>query len=187
MSSTLSSSMQYSTTWASPLGAMRLDCQRVAIDLVEDQCAVTGIYFEGQKYHPAANTAIPAVGEEKQFLDKLSQMLEEYFNGKRKVFDIALAPMGTAFQKTVWKALLDVPLGQTISYAELSDRIGNRAAIRAAAAAVGKNPISLVIPCHRIIGSNGSLTGYAGGLDRKAKLLTLEAERLGFGQQVLHL
>jgi methylated-DNA-[protein]-cysteine S-methyltransferase len=82
---------------------------------------------------------------------------------------------------------LDVPLGQTISYAELSDRIGNRAAIRAAAAAVGKNPISLVIPCHRIIGSNGSLTGYAGGLDRKAKLLALEAEQVSFGQQVLQL
>jgi methylated-DNA-[protein]-cysteine S-methyltransferase len=183
----MSSSLQHSFIWASPLGAMRLDCQRVAIDLVENQCAVTGIYFEGQKYHPSANTATPASGEEKQFLQQLSQMLEEYFKGKRKIFDIALAPCGTDFQKTVWKALLDVPLGQTISYAELSDRIGNRAAIRAAAAAVGKNPISLVIPCHRIIGSNGSLTGYAGGLDRKAKLLALEAEQVSFGQQVLQL
>jgi methylated-DNA-[protein]-cysteine S-methyltransferase len=168
---------QYCLHWKSPLGSMRLDCIRVPSDLIGEHCAVSGIYFEGQKYHPDSETAIAAKGEEMQFLETLVKMLEAYFAGKLEVFDIELAPSGTEFQKSVWKALLDVPHGQTISYAELSHRIGNRAAIRAAAAAVGKNPISIVIPCHRIIGTNGSLTGYAGGLDRKTHLLSLESNQ----------
>jgi methylated-DNA-[protein]-cysteine S-methyltransferase len=166
--------VQYCLHWPSPLGLMRLDCIKVATDLIDEHYAVSGIYFEGQKYHPLAETAINATGESKAFLNRLAAMLEMYFAGKLEVFDIALEPSGTEFQKSVWKALLNVAHGQTISYAELSHRIGNPAAIRAAAAAVGKNPISVVIPCHRIIGTNGSLTGYAGGLDRKAHLLALE-------------
>jgi methylated-DNA-[protein]-cysteine S-methyltransferase len=164
---------------------MRLDCQRVSSDLFDDTCAVSGIYFESQKYHPESSTAHPAQGEEKRFLQRLADMLNAYFAGQLEVFDIALAPKGTEFQKGVWKALLDVAHGETISYAELSHRIGNPAAIRAAAAAVGKNPISVVIPCHRIIGTNGSLTGYAGGLHRKAHLLALESKNKGFIQQTL--
>jgi methylated-DNA-[protein]-cysteine S-methyltransferase len=176
---------QFCSYWMSPLGNIRLDCVRIPSDLIRDQCAVSGIYFAGQKYHPDASTAVQASGEEKLFLQMLAHMLESYFAGSLEIFDIALAPSGTAFQKSVWKALLDVPHGQTISYAELSNRIGNRAAIRAAAAAVGKNPISIVIPCHRIIGTNGSLTGYAGGLDRKAHLLALESKNAGYVQQSL--
>jgi methylated-DNA-[protein]-cysteine S-methyltransferase len=168
---------QYSLNWQSPLGMMRLDCVKVPSDLIGEHCAVSGIYFEGQKYHPEATTAVPAVGEEKEFLEKLVAKLIAYYDGKPEAFDIALAPEGTDFQKRVWKALLDVQHGHTISYAELSHRIGNRAAIRAAAAAVGKNPISVVIPCHRIIGTNGSLTGYAGGLDRKTYLLAIESNQ----------
>jgi methylated-DNA-[protein]-cysteine S-methyltransferase len=176
---------QFCSYWMSPLGNMRLDCVRIPSDLIGEQCAVSGIYFAGQKYHPDAATAIQAGGEEKFFLEALSHKLESYFAGRLEVFDVALAPRGTEFQKHVWKALIDVPHGQTISYAELSNRIGNRAAIRAAAAAVGKNPISVVIPCHRIIGTNGSLTGYAGGLDRKAYLLALESKNARYVQQSL--
>jgi methylated-DNA-[protein]-cysteine S-methyltransferase len=169
--------VQYCLHWPSPLGVMRLDCVKVASNLIDEHYAVSGIYFEGQKYHPQSETAIEAIGESKAFLNRLAAKLEMYFAGELEVFDIALAPQGTDFQKSVWKALLDVAHGQTISYAELSRRIGNPAAIRAAAAAVGKNPISVVIPCHRIIGTNGSLTGYAGGLDRKAHLLALESKQ----------
>jgi methylated-DNA-[protein]-cysteine S-methyltransferase len=172
--------IQYSLRWPSPLGEMRLDCKKIATNLIDEHYAVTGIYFAGQKYHPGAETAIDAVGESRVFLHRLSAMLALYFAGKPEVFDIALAPSGTEFQKRVWKALLDVGHGHTMSYAELAHQIGNRAAIRAAAAAVGKNPISVVIPCHRIIGTNGSLTGYAGGLDRKAHLLKLESKQIDF-------
>jgi methylated-DNA-[protein]-cysteine S-methyltransferase len=172
--------VQHCLHWPSPLGQMRLDCVKVATNLIDEHYAVSGIYFEGQKYHPRAETAIDAKGQSKVFLTGLSAMLELYFAGKLEVFDIALAPQGTEFQKGVWKALLDIAHGQTISYAELSNRIGNPAAIRAAAAAVGKNPISVVIPCHRIIGTNGSLTGYAGGLDRKAHLLGIESKQSNF-------
>jgi methylated-DNA-[protein]-cysteine S-methyltransferase len=169
--------VQYCLYWPSPLGRMRLDCIKVATNLIDEHYAVSGIYFDGQKYHPQSETAIAATGDAKAFLNRLAGMLELYFASKLEVFDLALAPSGTEFQKRVWKALLEVPHGQTISYAELSHRIGNPAAIRAAAAAVGKNPISVVIPCHRIIGTNGSLTGYAGGLDRKAHLLALESKQ----------
>ena len=101
--------------------------------------------------------------------------LQEYFEGKRKTFDLQLDPQGTEFQKKVWKALLEIPFGRTISYLELSKRLGDVKAIRAVAAANGKNPLWIVIPCHRVIGSDGSLTGYAGGLHRKKWLLDHES------------
>ena len=102
------------------------------------------------------------------------QQLTEYFAGTRQSFDFALAPAGTAFQQKVWQALLDVPFGTTLSYLALTRRIGDEKAIRAVAAANGKNPLWIVVPCHRIIGSDGSLTGYAGGLWRKQWLLAHE-------------
>ncbi len=100
--------------------------------------------------------------------------LEEYFNGKRKNFDLKLNPEGTEFQKKVWKELQNIPFGSTTSYLELSRKLGDAKAIRAVAAANGKNPLWIVIPCHRVIGSDGSLTGYAGGLPRKKWLLDFE-------------
>ncbi|QHV94765.1 methylated-DNA--[protein]-cysteine S-methyltransferase [Spirosoma endbachense] len=106
--------------------------------------------------------------------------LTEYFAGTRQSFDFLMNPAGTTFQQTVWKALLDVPFGTTLSYLALTRRIGDEKAIRAVAAANGKNPLWIVVPCHRIIGSNGSLTGYAGGLWRKKWLQ--EHERGGSGQ-----
>lgn len=101
--------------------------------------------------------------------------LNEYFEGKRKQFSVNLNPKGTNFQKRVWKALEQIPFGKTISYLELSKQLGDVKAIRAVANANGKNPIWIIIPCHRVIGSDGSLTGYAGGLHRKKWLLEHES------------
>jgi len=101
--------------------------------------------------------------------------LAEYFGGERKRFETSLAPEGTPFQRSVWKAISTVDFGQTITYRELARRAGLPRSVRAAGAATGRNPITIIVPCHRIVGSNGSLTGYAGGLDRKRALLALES------------
>ncbi len=110
-----------------------------------------------------------------EFLEDAVYQLREYFEGKREVFDLALNPNGTEFQKRVWKALLEIPYGKTISYLELSKILGDVKVIRAAASANGKNPLWIVIPCHRVIGSDGSLIGYTGGLHRKKWLLNHES------------
>jgi len=107
-------------------------------------------------------------------LDQAEQQLAEYFAGTRNRFELELDFHGTAFQKKVWLALLTIPFGETRSYLEIAIQIGNRAAVRAVGAANGKNPMSIVAPCHRVIGSSGALTGFAGGLAAKALLLTLE-------------
>jgi methylated-DNA-[protein]-cysteine S-methyltransferase len=106
--------------------------------------------------------------------DDVATQLTEYFDGGRRVFELPLAPQGTPFQLRVWNALLDIPYGETISYGELATRIGDRSASRAVGLANGSNPLPIVIPCHRVIGSNGKLTGYGGGLAVKQQLLTLE-------------
>lgn len=106
--------------------------------------------------------------------DDLCRQLDEYFAGRRRHFDLRLAPRGTAFQQAVWQALQGIPYGKTCSYGELARQLGRPQAMRAVGAANGANPISIVIPCHRVIGRNGSLTGYAGGLPRKQLLLELE-------------
>jgi methylated-DNA-[protein]-cysteine S-methyltransferase len=102
------------------------------------------------------------------------RQLSEYFSGKRKAFSIPLDMRGTRFQKDVWEALLAIPFGETRSYGQLAIQLGNPRAIRAVGAANGRNPVSIIVPCHRVIGSSGKLTGFAGGLDRKAHLLGLE-------------
>lgn len=108
-------------------------------------------------------------------LREAAAQLKEYFAGKRKVFDLALDFDGTEFQKKVWRALLAIPFGETRSYAEIAKAIKKPKAVRAVGAANGRNPISIVAPCHRVIGSNGKLTGFAGGLEAKATLLKLES------------
>ncbi len=110
------------------------------------------------------------------------RQLKEYFAGQRQMFDFPLNPVGTTFQQSVWKALLNVPFGTTLSYLTLSKKLGNEKAIRAVAAANGRNPLWIVVPCHRIIGSDGSLTGYAGGLWRKQWLLEHEGAFAKSGQ-----
>ncbi len=108
-----------------------------------------------------------------------ARQLREYFAGKRQRFDLPLAPEGTAFQRGVWRRLREIPYGQTISYGELAKRVGNPKASRAVGAANGQNPIPIVIPCHRVIGANGKLTGFGGGLPVKEALLRLESGQAG--------
>ncbi len=110
-------------------------------------------------------------------LDSAAQQLQEYFAGVRTTFDLPVDPQGTPFQRSVWNLLQQIPYGETISYSELANRYGNPKATRAVGAANGKNPISVVIPCHRVIAANGSLWGYGGGLPAKKFLLDLEQPR----------
>lgn len=107
------------------------------------------------------------------------RQLREYFKGSRREFDLPLAPKGTAFQKRVWRGLQEIPFGKTWSYGELAKRVGNPKASRAVGAANGANPLPIVIPCHRVIGADGTLTGFGGGLPTKKKLLDLEAAVVG--------
>jgi len=107
-------------------------------------------------------------------LRKTEKQLAEYFAGKRTGFELALAPEGTAFQRRVWDALLEIPFGETTSYGAIAQRIGRPAASRAVGAANGRNPIAIIVPCHRVIGANGALTGFGGGLPAKTFLLTHE-------------
>ncbi len=111
-------------------------------------------------------------------LTKTETQLAEYFAGKRAHFDIPLDPQGTPFQRAVWEALVAIPFGETRSYGQLAKQLGNRNATRAVGAANGRNPISIVVPCHRVVGSTGKLTGFAGGLPTKSFLLELEARSL---------
>ncbi len=108
-------------------------------------------------------------------IENTVKQFEEYFEGKRTQFDLKLAPEGTEFQKKVWKQLQEIQFGKTMTYQQMANQLGNPKVIRAAASANGKNPISIIIPCHRVIGSDGSLTGYAGGLHRKKWLLEHES------------
>jgi methylated-DNA-[protein]-cysteine S-methyltransferase len=131
--------------------------------------ALTAILFENPRYPLPEQPR----GEDK-IIAGARRQLDQYFAGKLKSFDLPLAPAGTPFQQSVWKALLAIPYGVTRSYGEQAKAIGNPAAVRAVGLANGRNPISIVIPCHRVIGANGSLTGYGGGMERKQWLLDLE-------------
>ncbi len=117
-------------------------------------------------------------GENKStpLLDEAAKQLEEYFKGQRQVFDLPLNPQGTVFQKQVWQALCQIPYGETRSYKDIAEMIGNPKACRAVGGANNKNPIMIVIPCHRVIGANGKLVGYGGGLNIKEYLLNLESK-----------
>jgi methylated-DNA-[protein]-cysteine S-methyltransferase len=114
--------------------------------------------------------------KDNQFLLEAERQLNEYFGGTRKSFSLNLDFVGTEFQKSVWKALLTIPYGETRTYGDIAKQLGNERAVRAVGAANGKNPLSIVAPCHRVIGASGELTGFAGGLKTKAQLLTLEAK-----------
>ncbi len=122
----------------------------------------------------------PALGDH-PLLDRLEAQLDQYFAGSRRAFDLPLDAGGTPFQREVWAALRLIPYGETISYAELARRVGRPEARRAVGAATGRNPLSIVIPCHRVVGSDGALTGYGGGLWRKKLLLELERRPVSAG------
>lgn len=130
--------------------------------------AITGLFFE--KYKTLYKQEKP----ETDLLKKAGEQLMEYFSGKRKTFDLPLAPSGTEFQKKVWKALCQIPYGETRSYGEIAAQIGNPKACRAVGGANNKNPIMIFIPCHRVIGADGSLVGFGGGIDAKKFMLNLE-------------
>ncbi|MEI7811460.1 MAG: methylated-DNA--[protein]-cysteine S-methyltransferase [Ignavibacteria bacterium] len=147
----------YTTCYNSPIGA-------IEISGTED--GLNTLYFRSDSC-PGGN-AIPGC-----LLNCINQ-LDEYFKGKRQIFDLSLNPAGTDFQKRVWKELINIPFGETISYLELARRLGDAKAMRAVGGANGKNKISVIIPCHRVIGTNGKLTGYGGELWRKQWLLNHE-------------
>src|SRR5258706_337773 len=157
--------MQYYDYYESPHGRMLL---------VASGEGLSGVYFDRQKYLPRVESDWRRDAGHAP-LRQAKRELSEYFGGERKRFETALAPEGTPFQRAVWKAISAVGFGKTITYSELALRAGFPGSARAAGAATGRNPIGIIVPCHRMVGSNGSLTGYAGGLDRKRALLALES------------
>lgn len=148
----------------SPVGPLTL--------VVDDAGALAALYTAGQKHLPDATGL--GVRDDTIAADAVAQ-LGEYFAGERTTFDVALAPRGTAFQQEVWAALAAIPAGETRTYGEVASALGRPGASRAVGAATGRNPISIIVPCHRLVGSSGALTGYAGGVERKRWLLDHEA------------
>ncbi len=161
--------VEYYDYYDSPLGQILL--------VASDQ-ALTGLHFVGEKYYPGIDSEwqrLPTA----QLIVRARKQLDEYFAGTRKGFDLTVDPAGTPFQRGVWCALQTIPYGTTTNYGEIANRIGKPTASRAVGAANGRNPISIVIPCHRVVGASGDLTGYAGGVARKDALLRLEAAGAG--------
>jgi len=143
-----------------PIGRLRLVSDGVHLVEIE--------FADGAGDTPAVRQSRDAV------LDACARQLGEYFTGKRRTFDLPLAPRGTPFQQSVWRALEQIPFGETRSYRDIAVAVGRPAAVRAVGSANGRNPLPVVVPCHRVVGSDGSLTGYAGGLEIKRRLLNLE-------------
>jgi methylated-DNA-[protein]-cysteine S-methyltransferase len=152
------------TTLASPVGELKL---------VAKDSRLAAILWENDKPN-RVRLGPMSEAPDNPILLRAVQQLQEYFSGTRNSFDLELDFAGTDFQKKVWQALLTIPFGETRSYSEIAEQIGNPSAVRAVGAANGKNPISIVAPCHRVIGASGKLTGFAGGLEAKEQLLTLE-------------
>ena len=155
------------TSYDSPLG-------RIILAASDDK--LVGVWFDGQSHQPDTSSW-PCVTDHPVLQQALTQ-LTDYFSGQRTSFELPLdLSNGTAFQQNVWHALLKIPRGATSSYGAVSADIGTPAAVRAVGAAIGRNPLSIVVPCHRVVGASGALTGYAGGLERKTALLQLEGAR----------
>ena len=161
--------MVYTCTYKSLLGDMLLSA---------DETGLTGVWFEGQKYF--ANTLpVERVSQETKILTEAKKWLDVYFSGKEPKFIPPLHPTGSAFRQAVWQILLQIPYGETITYGEIARQLTeirncSHMSAQAVGGAVGHNAISIIIPCHRVVGTNGSLTGYAGGIDKKISLLELE-------------
>lgn len=155
----------FATLEKTPVGALRL---------VGSEVGLSTIWFlRGRKdERPLAEWK-----EDAAFFTQVIRQLQEYFAGARRDFEIPLLMEGTDFQKRVWKNLQKIPYGETISYGELAKKIGDPKAVRAVGAANGQNPLPIIVPCHRVIGTNGSLTGFGGGLENKRKLLDLESRQ----------
>lgn len=158
----------YYTSWDSPIQPLLL---------TSNGTALTGLFLVAHKHGPEIGTDWVQSDEAAPFAEAKRQ-LAAYFAGQLTAFDLPLAPAGTAFQQRVWDELRRVPHGQTVSYGELARRIGQPGASRAVGLANGRNPLSIIVPCHRVVGANGKLIGYAGGMPRKEALLALERKTL---------
>lgn len=157
---------------------MRTNTVLGPVRLAASPAGLTGVWFEGQRHEPVSQLDGPAAwanAGDHPLLQEAARQLQHYLKGERTGFDLPLdLTGGTPFQQDVWRALLAIGRGATTSYGALSRQLGRPLAVRAVGAAVGRNPLSVVVPCHRVVGAGGGLTGYAGGLDRKTALLTLE-------------
>ena len=162
-------SITYYTFIESPIGPLQL---------ISDGVALTGLFMNEHKNGPRPGEDWVR-DDTHALLIEAQRQIAAYFTGKRKTFDLPLAPRGTEFQRRVWDALNGIPYGTTLSYGELARRIGDPKASRAVGLANGSNPISIIVPCHRVIGANGKLTGYGGGIERKRALLKLEGSADG--------
>ena len=156
--------MYYSTNYNSPIGEMLF---------VSDGEAVCGIWFCNQKYFKN-NIDKTVRKDDLVIFIKLKKWFDDYFNGLNPKIDFKLKPQGSEFRQKVWKILCEIPYGETLTYGDIAPMISPNMSAQAVGGAVGHNPITILIPCHRVLGANGKLTGYAGGLDRKIKLLKLE-------------
>ena len=154
-------------SWTSPLGPMLI---------AASDDGLIGAWFEGQRHFVGRDPAW-TIDFGQPLLRDAQRELQAYFDGRLQSFELALDPAGTSFQRAVWRALAAVPYGEVITYAELARAAGAEGSARAAGAATGRNPLSIIVPCHRIVGARGALTGYAGGLARKRALLDLEHVR----------
>jgi methylated-DNA-[protein]-cysteine S-methyltransferase len=150
----------------------RVDTPLGPLRLVRTANGLAGAWFDGQKHHPGELDAEERPND--PLLQRATTQLRRYFAGDAAAFKLPLDLLGTDFQRAVWAALLRIPPGATCSYGDIARAIGSPQAVRAVGAAVGRNPVSLIVPCHRVVGSDGALTGYAGGVERKQALLALE-------------
>lgn len=150
-----------------------VDCPQFPIILVGDEAGLTNLYIDVEASKVDFEIKETWTRKDEFFKKEIKQLLE-YFNGSRQTFDLQLNPQGTSYQKKVWAALEEIPYGQFVTYKDVAIATGNEKASRAVGMANGKNPIPIIIPCHRVIGSNGKLTGFAFGLEVKSLLLSLE-------------
>lgn len=163
--------MIYTTYYNSPVGRLLL---------AEENGALTGLWIEGQKYFPDLQTEESRKNAETEVLRQTQEWLERYFHKEKpRISELVLAPAGSSFRRAVWKILCEIPYGEVTTYGEISRKIAadmgrDHMSAQAVGGAVAHNPISIIIPCHRVVGTNGSLTGYAGGIEKKQKLLALE-------------
>ncbi len=155
---------------------MYMDSPVGALKLVAHDHALVAVMWDNED-HKRVRLAELVENQQHPMLHQVKQQLQEYFEGQRQQFDLPLDFQGTAFQQQVWQALLQIPYGETRSYKQIAVQLGNEKAVRAVGAANGKNPISIIAPCHRVIGSGGALVGFAGGLDKKQILLSLEQKK----------
>ena len=157
--------MYYSTDYSSPLGDMLI---------VSDGEAICGLWFLGQKHFKSSISTDLIKNDDLAIFKKAKTWLDMYFNGENPKIDFKLRPEGSEFRQKVWKILSEIPYGETLTYGEIAQKISPTMSAQAVGGAAGHNPIAILIPCHRVIGANGNLTGYAAGLDKKIELLKLE-------------